>query len=111
MCLFSHLPFALSERKIEGQLYPERCSGLYACWAFSPSLLYANPLFSIVMIDTSYDGRLFHCKVIFLEQKQMIVFCQQTTLFKVKDVYVCSNTTWDGWRSYRFEHTSHASQL
>ena len=58
MCHFSHLPFALSERKIEGQLYPERCSGLYAYWAFSPSLLHANPLFSIVMIDTSYDGRL-----------------------------------------------------
>ena len=39
MCPFSHLPFALSERKIDGQLYPERCSGLSSFWAFSPSLL------------------------------------------------------------------------
>ena len=82
MCLFSHFPFALSERKIEGHLYPERCSGLYACWAFSPSLLHANPLYSIVMIDTSYDWRLFHRRVVLLKQKQMVVFCQQTTLLK-----------------------------
>ena len=111
MCLFSHFPFALSERKIEGHLYPERCSGLYACWAFSPSLLHANPLYSIVMIDTSYDGRLFHWRVVLLEQKQIVVFCQQTTLLKVKDVCVCSNTALDGWHNYCFEHTSCASQL
>ena len=33
------IPFALSERQIDGQLYPERCSGLCTFWAFSPSLL------------------------------------------------------------------------
>ena len=40
----SFLPFALSERKLVGSLYPGRCPGLYSYWAFSPSLLSASTL-------------------------------------------------------------------
>ena len=103
MCLFSHFPFALSERKIEGHLYPERCSGLYACWAFSPSLLHANPLYSIVMIDTSYDWRLFHRRVVLLKQKQMVVFCQQTTLLKKELCTSIHCTPVNGYGQWRGE--------
>ena len=42
------LPFALSERKIDVQLYPERCSGLYSFWAFSPSLLKCNSPYLLI---------------------------------------------------------------
>ncbi|EFA97540.1 hypothetical protein HMPREF9019_0451 [Hoylesella timonensis CRIS 5C-B1] len=42
---FPIIPFALSERKIEAQLYPGCYPGLNSYWAFSPSLRYANPTF------------------------------------------------------------------